>query len=373
MKWQDYLKNVRLKLKNTSPPYEYDKPMVVKTFFSKANPRKLSNGMRKIYGVIKEVAMDNLSEAEFISNYKVSGFNFNMADITLIRDRETKELAGFLLAVFYKSNSKGKLTTVCKAFHALKRDYRMKEKGRYSRMELHGKFMRYFWQTYASNPMKSAKEELLKNLYNKKFYQTDKLKNLANQVLEDIKMKGTMRVEIMAENPLTYAEMLDMGLNVDTELPLVHELKKIEKWTESQLFLNSYRRWEKYKGNSIKRSEYIIDTNFFVNTSADEWRKFFKLKNKYCKYYMWQNFGCPNSAITMVIPVDVENILFAGASAAITKINNFGSKVSKITNGKLPFLIGISEDVKMEIRKQIRNAIAEIQEEKKRLPPPRKS
>jgi hypothetical protein len=354
-------------------PYTYDRPYVAKNLFRKKQHGILNARMVKIFKIIKEVAMDDLSVERFIKFYDKKGWLLVKADITVIRDRETGDMAGFLLAVFYKSKDGTRVNTHCKAFHALKREHRMKHEA-YHRIHLHKKYMNYFWQTYTLHPVKNAVKAILDRITIADFRSTKSLKEFARALLEEIKAKGTMNLVILAENPKTYGELFHLGLNIETLLPTEKDLTRVKNWDSTELFKKSLDRWNDYASKKVIKSKYIVDTDFYVNTTAGEWRRFFESNDVHRKFYLWQNFGCPNSAIEVTIPIDVENILVVLATTLFNSLEYEAvSLFGKSKDGKSNLNLSVIPKFKQKVQESIRLALIEIEKENKKLPPPRKS
>jgi hypothetical protein len=317
--------------------------------------------------------MDDLSEKKFIDFYEEREWRFIKADITVIRDRKTDNMAGFLLAVFYKSKEGTRVNTLCKAFHALKKEYRMKHE-EYHRIHLHKKYMNYFWQTYTLHPVKDAIKDILDRIRIANFRNTKSLKEFTRALLKEIRAKGTMNLVILAENPKTYGELFHLGLKMETLLPTEKDLDRVREWQETELFKKSLDRWNKYAARKVIKSKYIVDTKFYVNTTAGEWRSFFGKDDVYRKYYLWQNFGCPNSAIQVTIPIDVENILVVLATALFNRVENkVASLFGKSKDGTSNLNLSVVPGYRKTVQESIRLALIEIEKDNKKLPPPRKS
>jgi hypothetical protein len=176
-------------------------------------------------------------------------------------------------------------------------------------------------------------------------------KHIVESLYSDIQSAGNMRIEILAENPKTYSDLFRFGLNIDTVKPTERQKRMLALWSPNKLMMKSMQRWSSYATKRTKKSEYINDTKFYVNTSASEWRGFFSSTDVYRKFYLWQNFGCPNSAINVNIPVDVENILNVCINLAVAKLRQnrtaiFFERFATSFWQNIQHLIGNSNDSK---------------------------
>jgi hypothetical protein len=332
---------------NEDHPYTYDDPIIVNCNTEKG---QLCDEMRNIYELVREIAMDDLLEPAFIEFYNPEGWTFLKADLTKVRDRASGTVAGFLLAVFYIKKSNGRVDTLGKAFHAFKRKYRGTY-GEYDRKYLYGKYMSYFWETYVQSSGSKTYERIFESIG--KYFKGNKMnwKHIVESLYSDIQSAGNMRIEILAENPKTYSDLFRFGLNIDTVKPTERQKRMLALWSPNKLMMKSMQRWSSYATKRTKKSEYINDTKFYVNTSASEWRGFFSSTDVYRKFYLWQNFGCPNSAINVNIPVDVENILNVCINLAVAKLRQnrtaiFFERFATSFWQNIQHLIGNSNDSK---------------------------
>lgn len=343
--------------------YGYSKIKTVENFWKDKETKKdLSDGMKDIYSIIKDIAINDLDEPEFIRFYwgnpEKKGLKFSKGFITKIKENN-KEI-GFLYATFYENdgsyvNPAGqKPTYVAKAFHAVAHDYRQSKS--YDRTYLHRMFINFyikeifepeffkeidnFIENSAKAPRKKAGIYVLSNRLFKKLmnlartrniklpqnvYADDigdnNLKSIRDKVIKKLQANSSplLTIEIMAENPTTYKDMCllepdhtTVNRNPKGAATAVGSDEWLKVLTNRTIIQESFKLYNDYENSVKPRPNMLVKAeDFKVNINNEEWLKSFNIERKrnnkavdmHRRFYMWQNFSFPDWAFLMIIPI----------------------------------------------------------------------
>ena len=283
--------------------YDYNSRIFAENFYKKNSKTKLSPEMSEIYACIKEIAMERLTEKEFIKKYdKVDKCLF--ADLTEIRDSK-KRRVGFLFASYHTRVTKnGEIIFIGKAFPSV----RIENRGSgYDRSKLYEKFIYFYFECIANGKLKDFQTEEFLNLFPEdKIRKDQKLKQYFSKIASELITANEMKIEILVENPATYSDLCKWGFeieNIPSPDPIL--LTIISTWPTEELIRKSYLKSKDPKHNPPYLEK---DITFAVNLTPKNWRDYFETTDKYKKYYLWENYSFPNNAYKVVIPINAKNI-----------------------------------------------------------------
>ncbi|HMR84808.1 MAG TPA: hypothetical protein PKE30_16800 [Niabella sp.] len=314
-------------------PYDYSSSHIVKEFYSDNTKKDLSGGMLDIFETIRKIAMNDLDKKKFIKFYYTDerrrNRTFLNANITYIGEKGSlnakKEIAddkriGFLYASFYKTDEPvykkkvGKVPKyVAKAFHAVAHDYRQTDKS-YKRHYLYNKYIEFYaWEIFMAEfknqlvgMWRSVPQALIDRFIKGKSVPqifVGVIKAKVDKTIKNLSNTNLMQIELLAENPTTYRDICMYAPEHITVPRKPEDETWLKKLSIKELINESVKLYNEYENKVKKRPHMLKKTTFSVNTSPKEWLKFFGTADVDKKFYLWQNFACPNYAFKVIIPL----------------------------------------------------------------------